>query len=334
MQVALQKLWPKRSELTYDTAARGLIFMLPMVLALAFGKSSWVVPFGQGGFFFSMMPMLPTRWARFLNMTIMLGVALGFYLIGGNSTTAIGLAVFYAFIVGFVATMMTAWPYMGMGAIAAIVPIYAAGLNAGSPTKAASSFVGFSIILTYCGLITLLPFWKSRPLPAGQKQVSEKTRTLSGIKLGLASAIALFLSEIWDFSKLGWAPSAVGSVVRPEEDSNYARKRAAVRAIGVIVGGFIAAVILAWHPSLKVGALFVVGMAVLNGLIAYTALGQIPILYNAVILLLYTLNSPSHEGFVDIRVLYNLLGIFVALAIVYYPLPRITRKVEQMFAGK
>lgn len=331
----VQKLWPKKSDLTYDAALRGFIFMLPMILAMIFGRDSWIVPFGQGGFFFSIMPLIPTHAGRFLNMLVMTSLGLGLYLIGGNSASHLWLAVFYAFSTGFVIVMLTSWRYIGMGAVAALVPVYTAGLNAGSPDKAASSFIGFTIIMLYCGLITMLPFWKTRELGGGPKQVSEKTRTLGAFRLALGSSIALFFSEIWNFSKLGWASSAVGSVIRPEEEENKSKRRAAVRAIGVIIGGVIATLVLLFQPSLNQVAIMVVIFTVINGLISLSPLGQMPIFYNAVILLLYSkVGATSGSNLVNIRILYNLLGIAIALFFVYYPLPYITRKVDNFFAGK
>ena len=220
-----------------------------------------------------------------------------------------------------------------MGAIGALIPIYTAGLNAGTPEKATTSFLAFTLIMLYCGLITLLPFWKTHPFGSGPKQVSEKTRILSAFRLGIASAIALFFAEIWNFSKLGWASSAVGSVVRPEEVDNKSRKRAVIRAAAVVVGGLIASIILVLlSPSLHQIAIIVVTLTVINGLISLSPLGQMPVIYNAVILLLYS--STAGTNFSAMRVTYNLFGIVVALFIVYYPMPHITKRVEAFFADK
>jgi hypothetical protein len=58
--------------------------MLPMAGAFFTGQGSLIVPFGQGGFFYSMMPLPELRAGRIINLFILLGIGMGFYLVGGN----------------------------------------------------------------------------------------------------------------------------------------------------------------------------------------------------------------------------------------------------------
>jgi uncharacterized membrane protein YgaE (UPF0421/DUF939 family) len=129
------------------------------------------------------------------------------------------------------------------------------------------------------------------------------------------------------FAKLGWAPSAVGNVVR--YDDELSRKRAWARFFGTVGGALLAAVTLAFITSVTVlvwtGAFF----AVLNGLFKKTKLGMIPLFYTATILILYTANDLS-SGRANIltRIFYNLVGIAIGMLVVIYPFPRIMKKIN------
>lgn len=312
----------------YTNAVRAFVCMLPMLIAILAGKTEWVVPLGQGGFFSSTMPVASTRYGRLLVLVFMMVPGLGLYLIGGNSASNIWLAVTYALAVGFACSLLTGFRYLGMVAIAGFIPIYTAGLNAGSPEKAASSFVAFSIVVFYCNLINLLPFWKvGDPVT---KPISEVDRVLMGVRLSLGEAIALGISMFFNFGKLGWAPSAVGSVVRADTASS--KIRSWIRAGGVIIGAVIASIALAYSPSFEFAIFVVIVLSVINGLYALTPLGQIPILYNAVILILYSqTGSTGTEELVSMRIVYNLIGILIAIALVYYPLPYATKYIKSVY---
>ena len=107
--------------------------------------------------------------------------------------------------------------------------------------------------------------------------------------MGIGASIALAISYIFGFDKLGWAPSAVGNVVR--YDAKLSRLRAWARFAGTVGGAILASIALAFITSITiivwVGALF----AVLNGLFKKTKVGMIPLFYTATILLLYSAND-------------------------------------------
>jgi hypothetical protein len=71
-------------ELNWNDATRAMLCMLPMAIAYFTGHNSLVVPFGQGGFFYSMMPLPDLRVGKIINLFILLGIGMGFYLLGGN----------------------------------------------------------------------------------------------------------------------------------------------------------------------------------------------------------------------------------------------------------
>jgi hypothetical protein len=73
--------------------------MLPMAIAYFTGHHSLVVPFGQGGFFYSMMPLPALRAGRVINLFILLGVGMGFYLVGANIVHNLWLSLFVTYIV-------------------------------------------------------------------------------------------------------------------------------------------------------------------------------------------------------------------------------------------
>lgn len=315
--------------LSYNNALRALLCMLPMVAAYFLGATSLIVPLGQGGFFSSTMPVARTKLERLVSMCLMIAPGLGFYLIGGNIADNFIYAMFFAFAIGLVCSLLTGFRYLGMVALAGFIPIFTAGLNAGDPVRASESFMAFAFVIIYCGMISLLPFWqkiKNPPAPA----IEEADRAIMGVKMGVGLAVSLGISMFFNFGKLGWAPSAVGSVIRT--DNVTGKKRAWARAIAVIGGAMIASIGLALLPNIQILMLVVLILSVINGLTAFTKLGQLPLFYNAVILLLYSYTSSTPTGeLINTRIMYNLLGIMIALAIVYYPLPRISKEIKNYY---
>lgn len=317
-----------KKALSINNSLRAFCCMLPMIGAYVSGQTSMIVPMGQAGFFYATIPVAKSRVERLIGMCLMIAPGLGFYLIGGNTAQYFWFAVIYAFAVGLSCALLTNFRYLGMVALAGFVPTYTAGLNAGSSEKAAASFVAFSLALVFCGVVNMLPFWKGRRITA--YAMDEADRAIMGIKLGLGMSIALGIGLFFNFGKLGWAPSAVGSVIR--EDSATSERKSWIRAMGVIVGAVIASIAIAQISSFSVLIFVVVLLTILNGYIAYTKLGQIPILYNAVILMLYseTSTTPSSE-LINTRVFYNLAGIMIALVLVFYPLPLLAPKIKRFY---
>lgn len=75
-----------------------------------------------------------------------------------------------------------------------------------------------------------------------------------------------------------------------------------------------------------IGACF----AVLNGLYKKAKVGQMPLFYTATILILYSLNDiESGKDLAMLRLAYNLVGIAVAVFVVVYPFPMLTRRLRK-----
>ena len=69
--------------LMWTEALRALVCLLPMLVATALDRTTYLVTLGQGAFFFSSL-FLPRRLgARFVMGSLVLALGLGFYLIGG-----------------------------------------------------------------------------------------------------------------------------------------------------------------------------------------------------------------------------------------------------------
>ena len=67
----------------WGEALRALLCLLPMIVASALDRTTYLVTLGQGAFFFSSL-FLPRRLgARFVISSPVLALGLGFYLIGG-----------------------------------------------------------------------------------------------------------------------------------------------------------------------------------------------------------------------------------------------------------
>jgi|GEM_PF-2024928 len=316
----------KKLPLMWTEALRALICMLPMFVASGMGKTSYLVALGQGGFFFSTL-FLPKRiGGRVVMGSLILALGLGFYLIGGTVAPNPLMALVFTFMVCLNLSFLSGWTVGGPLALT-LVMIYTAGLNTGSPEKAATNFLAFALVLGWSALISLLPFWEPIDPPKVDTSLGNGELAEQGFRMSIGASIALAISYLAGFAKLGWAPSAVASVVR--YDDKLSRLRAWARFIGTIAGALLASIVLAFVSNVSVlvwtGALF----AVLNGLSKKTKLGMVPFFYTATILLLYSANDLS-SGTTNIlqRIAYNLVGITIAMIVVIYPFPRMMKKLN------
>lgn len=322
----------KKLPLMWTEAARALACMLPMFVATGLGQTSYLVALGQGGFFFSTL-FLPARiGARFVMGALIVALGLGFYLVGGAVAPNGIMAVMFTFMVCLNLSFMTNWKIGGPLALT-FVMIYTAGLNTGSPEKASANFYAFAFVLAWSALISLLPFWKPIPPPPVDTEIKNGELAEQGIKMGIGAGLALAISYMFDFAKLGWAPSAVGSIVR--YDHKLSKLRAWARFLGTVAGALLAAIALAFVSTTS-GLVLIGGIfAVLNGLFKKTKLGMMPFFYTATILLLYSANDIS-AGMTNIlqRVGYNLIGITIGMLVVIYPFPIIAKMVNPKTATK
>jgi uncharacterized membrane protein YccC len=205
--------------------------------------------------------------------------------------------------------------------------IYTAGLNTGSPEKASKNFLVFAFVLGWSAVISLLPIWKPVEPPPVNTDQGNGELAEQGFRMGIGASLALAISYLAGFSKLGWAPSAVGNIVRYEE--KMSRKRAWARFYGTIGGALLASVALAFVTSIIVLVWVGTVFAVLNGLFKKTKLGMMPLFYTATILLLYSANDLSAgKSNVLQRVFYNLVGITIGMLIVIYPFPLLVKKLN------
>lgn len=312
-----------RTQLMWSEAFRAFLCMLPLLIAMALGKTSFLVALGQGGFFFSTLFLPAKIRARLVMGSILIAIGMGFYLMGGTVAPEPLLAVMFTFFVGVNLSLLSGWNIGGPLALTFIM-IYTAGLNSGSPEKAASNFMLFTFVLAWSTLISLLPFWKPIEPPKPKKEATINELGEQGFRMGIGASLALAVSYILGYSKLGWAPSAVGNVVRYDHD--VSKKRAAARFLGTLGGAILAVIVLGVIGSVEGAILFGAIFAVLNGLFKKTILGMMPFFYTATILLLYSANDlSSGKEFAIERFIYNLVGISIGLFVVYYSFPFITK---------
>lgn len=299
--------------------------MLPMMLASGLSKTTYLVTLGQGGFFYSSLFLPKKTSGRFIMGTLILAFGLGLYLIGGTVAPNPWVALVFTFLICLSLSFLTSWRIGGPLALT-LVMIYTAGLNSGSPERATKNFIVFAIVLSWSAIISLLPIWKSIEPPPINNETNEELAE-QGVRMGIGTTIALAISYMAGFAKLGWAPSAVGNVVR--YDRVLSKRRAWARFFGTIGGAFLASIALAFITSITllvwVGAIF----AVLNGLFKKTKLGMMPLFYTATILVLYSANDLS-AGKANIltRVFYNLIGITIGMLVVIYPFPHLMKKIN------
>jgi hypothetical protein len=161
--------------------------------------------------------------------SLVLALGLGFYLIGGAAAPYPWVAVIFTFFVCLNLSFMTSWKVGGPLALT-LVMIYTAGLNTGSPEKASANFLVFAVVLGWSALISLLPFWTPVPPPPVNENQSIEELAEQGLRMGIGTSLALAVSYLAGFAKIGWAPSAVGNVVRYDE--KLSEKRAWARFFG------------------------------------------------------------------------------------------------------
>ena len=309
--------------LTWSEALRALVCLLPMLVATALDRTSYLVTLGQGAFFFSSL-FLPTRIAgRFVMGSLVLALGLGFYLVGGAVAPYPWVALVFTFFVSLNLSFLTSWKVGGPLALT-LVMIYTAGLNTGSPDKAAANFLVFAFVMGWSALISLLPFWTPLPPPPVNENQTTEELAEQGLRMGIGTSLALAISYLAGFAKIGWAPSAVGSVVRYDE--KMSRKRAWARFFGTLGGAAMASIALAFITDPTIVVLVGAAFAVLNGLFKRTSLGKMPLFYTATILLLYTANDlTTGSENVLTRVVYNIVGITIGVLVVIYPFPRMMK---------
>lgn len=330
--------WARASHVTGDVlwseGVRAVLCLLPMVAADVLNKGSYIAPLGQAGFFMGAMFLPRVIGERINLMLIWFTVGGGLYLLGGNVVDTPWLAVTFMIAVGVVVSYMTAWEYGAMLALALTI-LFCAGINSGSPERAATNFKLYAFAALWGGAIALLPIWRSLP---GQtsRGVSEVPYAEQGVRIGLGSAVALGTAYLFGFAKLGWAPSAVGSVVR--YDHNLSRRKAVGRAAGVIAGGALALAIMLVFNRTHVFVLIAVLFAVLNSLFKATEVGgfpivSVPFLHTVALLLMLSADRPEvGPGLAVSRIGTNELGIIIGLLVVFYPLPLIMRLTRRIHA--
>jgi hypothetical protein len=312
-------------ELNWNDATRAMLCMLPMAIAYFTGQHSLVVPFGQGGFFYSMMPLPQLRAGRVLNLFILLGIGMGIYLLGANIVHNIWLSLFVTYMISISVGLLSGYKFVTPLAFT-FITLYSAGLNASTSAKAHDNFLAFVLIFLWCGIISLPSIWKGINM-ANIKVLDTEENFLTGVKLGIGTSIALFIANIFVFAKDGWPVSAVGSIVRFNEEES--KKRATSRVVGTIGGSFLAIATFFLVSSSGVLIMLAYLFGILQALFSKTMIGRTIFFYTTTIIILYSLNDISIANTIAIqRVVYNLVGILIGVFIIYYPFPVITKNVD------
>ena len=171
------------ANLSWSEAARALLCMLPMLVAVAWGEMTYVVALGQGGFFFSSL-LLPVRiGGRLIMGSILIALGLGFYLMGGTVAPMPVVAVIFTFFAALNLSFLTSWRIGGPIALS-IVMIYTAGLNTGSPEKAAANFLAFALVMAWATLISMLPILDADDAPEAGSRGHQRGACPAGIPHG------------------------------------------------------------------------------------------------------------------------------------------------------
>lgn len=312
----------------WDEAFRAILCMFPMIVGMVMGWSSVISALGQGGFYYSSLPLPHKKGMRFVMGGLLLTIGLGFYLIGGNVVFNPWLAIVFTFFVGMNLVFLSSWKLLGPLAFS-FISIYAAGLNASSPEKVHQSFMAFVFAMGWAAVISLLPAWKGSFAVKNTKEPSVADQVEVGMRMGIGVALAELISQLLGFSKMGWATSGAGNVIR--FDIKTSKMRAAMRMIGTVMGVIILMISLRFTNSLLVLSTLTLIYAFLNGLTKGTRLGQTVTLYTATIMTLYVLNDlPGAKELSWDRILFNLVGVGIGVWVAMYPFPRLFNKIKEV----
>jgi hypothetical protein len=329
-------LMPQQKQLSWtkplllDEAVRAVICMLPMVIGMILGWGS-ISALGQGGFYYSYLPLPQKKGMRFIMSGLLITIGLGFYLMGGNVVFNPWLAIVYTFFVGMNLVFLGSWKMLGPLAFS-FISIYAAGLNAGSLESVHSGFMAFVLSMGWAALISLLPIWKGSPASAKKSKEPTPGELVGvGLKMGIGTAVAELISQLLGFTKMGWATSGVGNVIR--YDLTTSKLRAMLRMFGTFIGLVLLLISLRLTDNVIILASLTLVYAFINGLTKGTKLGQTIIFYTATIMTLYVLNDLSGAQELSIqRFMYNLIGVVIGVFVAMYPFPRLFNKLKEVTA--
>jgi hypothetical protein len=316
-------------EFEWNHAIKAAICMLPMVIAYVTGHNSLLVPFGQGGFFYSTLPLPEKRLEKLMYFFLMMGVGLGFYLLGGTAAASPLLSILITFMVAVTIAIMSGGKIIAPLAFS-LISVYTAGLNVSDPSKLQVNFEGFAFIFALCGFISLIPIWKPSDL-SNFKIFKPAENLFAGVKLGIGMSLALFIGNLFSFAKMGWPVSAVGTIVRFNETES--KKRARSRIIGTVGGGLMAMVffIVFNLPGVFIVLAYVFG--ILHSLMSKTLLGKTVFFYTVTILILYSMGDLSQGTLIAAqRIFYNMIGVMIAVFVISYSFPRLMSRIEKTVA--
>jgi len=245
---------------------------------------------------------------------------------GGNVVFNPVLSVVFTFFVAFNIGLLSGFNIMGMLAIH-FISIYTAGLNVSSPDKVHTNFLAFVLCFGWGAIVSLVFNWKGQP-PKETTQHKTADYFMAGIRMGVGTSVALLVSNLFGFDKLGWAPSGAGLVIG--YDTETSKRLAWSRFVATLVGAVLAT--LCFFISINFQFLLLMSLlfTVLNGLFKATKVGSMPLFYTATILILFSISSPLNGPAVAAeRILYNVIGITIGLLLVLYPFPALAKRFKE-----
>lgn len=201
--------------------------------------------------------LAPTRSGRW--MSVLVGTAAGASMLLGSVLTQIPvLAVAALFVLGVAAPLWARRSRLGGLVVALCLPLVGIGLSFDDIGTAAVLSLLMVAGSVYAWLVSLL--WPEHPAPVVRPAAPAPLRLVLGygVLLGIAGALAASIGYVLSLEHVGWATGACLLVMRPHRSMLFLRS--AGRALSVIAGAMLAAVVAVVGPPALVLAVLVLSV--------------------------------------------------------------------------
>lgn len=310
------------SQLDKPELIRGIVCFLPVVILILIGETTFgllmtpsilsIALLGAGSEIKKARIRLLTT-AAVGPVLLILGSILGVSAIA--AIVGLGVGSFFAGRYG-------AKTHFGMFLPFLLLPLFTVGISV-EPQRA----VGIAPILLagslWAALVTIIWPLSSRSFASSSSSATPLDRPddsalkLYAIKLGIGVSIATLLVYVLNFQHVGWAPTAVAIILRPQQD--LIKRRGLGRMAGTFLGILIAWLLYNIFIQGLVRAAIIGGLGALSISYRRTVLSSLPVASTAAIILLLAISETSLFSVQGLlRLIDNVIafGIIVGLELI------------------